>query len=186
MASVLQPWVQDLSMMQQTVLLTAIRGPDGVPKYESVKYLLRWFRRCVVISAINQRVLTNPYEPCGGSFNGPSFIRTPGDYLVIPPLPNINGAATDIDWRPAMNDIVANYLRSLDGIPHHFQLHLMHAIQIVGYKHPDPVIQEWWHEVYLRLVNDMHLHPESEEELDQRLGDTREGWLARADPATAS
>lgn len=32
--SVIQEWVQDLTMMQQTVLLTAIRGPDGMPESE--------------------------------------------------------------------------------------------------------------------------------------------------------
>jgi len=41
MTTVLQPWVEKLPMMQQTVLMTAIRGPDGLPKYGNVKYLLR-------------------------------------------------------------------------------------------------------------------------------------------------
>ena len=47
MSTVLQPWVSGLTFMQQTVLLTAIRGPDGVPKYGPTKMLLRWFRRCI-------------------------------------------------------------------------------------------------------------------------------------------
>jgi hypothetical protein len=83
-----------------------------------------------------------------------------------------------------MNEIVSEYVRDLDAIPHHFQMHLMHAIEILGYKHPDPIIRGWWNQVYIRLVNDLHLHPETEEELDSRLGDSRDGWLARADPAT--
>ncbi len=174
MPSVLQPWVQDLSMMQQTVLLTAIRGPDGSPKYSPCKLLLRWYRRCVLLSAMDGKVLTTPWDVNGGAFIGPS--------LKLNYDPNVRGTT----WMLAMQPLVCDYVRSLDEIPHHFQLHFMHAIQIVGYKHPDPVIQEWWHEVYNRLVNDMHLHPESEEELDKRLGDTREGWLARADPATTS
>ena len=85
-----------------------------------------------------------------------------------------------------MDNLVADYLRSLDAIPHHFQLHLLHAVEIVGYKHPDRLIRGWWSRVYVRLVNDMHLHPESEVQMDARLGDTREGWLHRADPATQS
>jgi hypothetical protein len=168
--SVLQDWVQGLTMMQQTVLLTAIRGPDGLPKYGGVKMLLRWFRRCVLLSAIDGRVLDNPCDNNGGSFTGPSLEDDGSiDY-----------------WGDRMLVHVNAYLRELDAIPHHFQMHFLHAIEIVGYKHPATDIALWWRQLYLRLVNDLHLHPETEAELDSRLGDTREGWLKRADPATAA
>jgi hypothetical protein len=155
-------------MMQQTVLLTAIRGPDGLPKYGSVKMLLRWYRRCTLLSAMDGRVLPDPFENNGGSFTGPS--------LGVP-----IGA-----WEVGMNTHVDAYLRELDAIPHHFQLHLMHAVEILGYKHPDGRVRAWWNGVYNRLVNDMHVHPESEQEMDDRLGDSRSGWLRRADHATVS
>lgn len=166
---VLQDWVQSLSMMQQTVLLTAIRGPDGSPKYGGIKMLLRWFRRCVLLSALDGRVIDNPYDSNGGSFTGPSLVE--------------EGEELD-PWCDRMLVHVNAYLRELDAIPHHFQMHLMHAVEIVGYKHPDAVIADWWKTLYVRLVHDMHVHPESEAELDARLGDTREGWMCRADPAT--
>lgn len=167
---VIQEWVQGLTMMQQTVLLTAIRGPDGLPKYGGVKMLLRWYRRCVLLSAIDGRVLDNPIDNNGGSFTGPSL---EGDDNLDP-------------WQERMLVHVNAYLRELDAIPHHFQMHFMHAVEIVGYKHPDERIAVWWRQLYLRLVNDLHLHPETEAELDSRLGDTRPGWLKRADPATAA
>lgn len=154
-------------MMQQTVLLTAIRGPDGLPKYGAVKMLLRWFRRCILSSAMDGRALMNPSDPSGGSFTGPSC--------------NVSE-----NWQEAMNIHVDDYLKSLDAIPHHFQLHFMHAIEIMGYKHPNTVIREWWMSVYVRLVRDMHLYPESELQLDERLGDCRENWLKHADVATVS
>jgi hypothetical protein len=166
--SVLQDWVMELPLMQQTVLLTGVRGPDGLPKYHPTKYVLRWFRRCVLLSAMDQRVLTDPVDIGGGSFTGPS---------VVAPYE---------DWRPAMDERVGSYLQALDEVPHHFQLHLMHAVEILGYKHPDEQIRAWWHSVYLRLVHDMHLWPETEEQLDARLGDDRSGWLLRADPATVA
>lgn len=171
--SVLQDWTHGLSFMQQTVLLTAIRGPDGLPKYAGVKYLLRWYRRCILMSSLDGEILSNPCDPRGGSFMGPSFDRDP-----------IMGYSEG--WQQPMDRIVDDYLRELDGIPHHFQLHLMHAAEIVGYKHPDKWISRWWCHVYRRLVNDMHLHPETEAELDDRLNDTRVGWLKRADPATVA
>jgi hypothetical protein len=164
---VTQVWTWELPMMQQTVLLTAVRGPDDSPKYGPAKMLLRWYRRCVLYSAMDGKILTTPYMTGGGSFTGPS-------------LPACNHER----WEPGMDEIVGEYLREVDALPHHFQLHLMHAVEILGYKHPQMEVRKWWHGVYLRLVKDMHLHPESEEELDRRLGDTREGWLERADPAT--
>lgn len=165
---VTQEWIHDLPLMQQTVLLTAIRGPDGLPKYGPVKMLLRWYRRCVLLSAMDGCVLNTPVTPGGGSFTGPSV------------------DCDAIEWEEEMNVQVGAYLRDLDAIPHHFQLHFMHAAEIVGYKHPSPRIREWWRRVYGRLVNDMHVHPETEPQMDRRLGDSREGWLERADPATSA
>lgn len=176
MSSVLQSWVQELSFMQQTVLLTAIRGPDGVAKYSKSKMILRWFRRCTLLSAFDGRALTKPYERGGGSFTGPSY----------EPISENIAEMLGHDWRAAMDDIVSEYLREVDMLPHHFQMHLMHAIEIIGYKHPDEVIRAWWHKTYLRLAHDFHLWPETEEQLDERLGDSREGWLARTDQATVA
>lgn len=167
---VTQQWVHSLALMQQTVLLTAIRGPDGIGKYHTSKYLLRWFRRCVLLSAMDGAVLDNPAHTGGGSFTGPSYearIRPVGE-----------------EWYEAMDRVVDEYLRTLDGLPHHFQMHFMHAAEILGYKHPDLTIRTWWRNVYWRLVNDLHLHCETEEELDKRLGDNRDQWLARNDKAT--
>lgn len=163
--SVTQEWTHNLPMMQQTVLLAAIRGPDGLPKYGAIKMLLRWYRRCVLLSAMDGRVLPNPYENNGGSFTGPSI-----DPMEV--------------WEAAMDEHVSQYIREVDAIHHHFQMHLMHAIEILGYKHPTIRTRLWWLGVYERLVNALHLHPESEKEMDLRLGDSRSGWLARSDKAT--
>lgn len=168
MPAVTQDWTHDLTLMQQSVLLTAIRGPDGIPKYGSIKMLLRWYRRCVLKSSFLGRVMTDPIEPDGGSFLGAS----------------LDHEYSEDHWSDRMLTHVNEYLRTLDGVPHHFQLHFMHAVEIVGYKHPDEQVRFWWHQLYKRLVNDMHLQPEFEHQMDKRLGDTREGWLDRADPAT--
>ncbi len=166
---VTQKWTHDLTCMQQTVLLTAIRGPDGVAKYHPVKYLLRWYRRCVLLGALDHNVFTNPHDPRGGSFTGPSYTYPDGPRH---------------DWTKPMMPVVEKYLQSLDEIPHHFQLHLLHAVEIVGYKHPDDFIREWWHSVYLELVDDMHLSPESEADLDYRLGDSEDQWREKSSKAT--
>ncbi len=99
MPCVLQDWVVGLPMMQQTVLLTAIRGPDNIAKYGEIKLLLRWFRRCVLLSALDGKVLDNPYDPAGGSFTGPSCVIG--------------------DWQSQMDGVVSGYIKACDAIPHH-------------------------------------------------------------------
>lgn len=166
--NVIQPWVTTLPMMQQTVLLTAVRGPDTLPKYHAAKYLLRWYRRCILLSAMDGKILTDPYTPNGGSFTGPS-IKAPDEHG---------------SWRKGMDEHVTQYLRALDEIPLHFHLHLTHAAEIVGYKHPGPATMFFWSDVYRRFVKDFHMKPESEADLDHRLGDNREQWLHHGDEAT--
>lgn len=166
---VTQSWCHAIPFMQQTVLLTAVRGPDGIAKYHPCKYLLRWFRRCTLVSSLDGIVLTTPTQEAGGSFMGKSF----------DPDPVYAG-----HWDNQLDLLVGDYLKALDELPHHFQLHFMHAAEIVGYKHPDPLIRASWHSIYLRLAHDMHLWEETEEQMDARLGDDRAAWLARNDKAT--
>lgn len=170
MPSVTQKWVQELPYMQQTVIIELTRGPDGIAKYHPSKYLMRWIRRCFLISALDGEVIDNPYDPRGGSFTGPSVDKR---YISD-------------NWEMSMNDVVSEYLRAVDEIPHHFHLHLIHNIEIIGYKHPNERIRNWFYQAYVRLVEDMHLWPETENQLDRRLGDNIDGWLERADPATRS
>lgn len=198
MTSVLQDWVEDLTMMQQSVLMTAVRGPDNLPKYHPSKYLLRWYRRCILLSAMDGRVLIDAYEPNGGSFTGPSVVavdyrgtvRIREGFLAEGALRDgsFHGIQQDPvlhqDWMEALKDWVTAYIRGIDEVPHHFQLHFLHSVQILGYKHPMQHIRVWWYECYERLVYDMHLRPESEADMDERLGDNRDAWLRYGDIAT--
>lgn len=171
MNKLIQEWALELSVMQQTVLLEVIRGPDGVTKYHVSKYLLRWYRRCLLISAFDGRILNTPYEDGGGSFTGPSYKIS--DKGCGP-------------WQNAMDDLVSEVIRSADELPHHFYRHMMHGIEIMGYKHSNEEIRRWWYNVYIRLSRDMHLNAETEIQLDDRLGDTRDGWLRHGDLATVA
>lgn len=64
------------------------------------------------------------------------------------------------------------FVENIDHYPVHWVLHFTHAAEIVGYKCPHKELREWWHEFYLRMVNAMHMNPETEEALDIRLSDT--------------
>lgn len=170
--SVLQDWTNGLSFMMQSVLICATRGPDGIRKDHPVKVLIRYLRRSFLICAFDGKVRWSPYELGGGSFTGPLHIdhRTEKD---------ANAPTGHID------QFVGTYLRHVDELPHHFQLHLMHAAEILGYKHPDSDVSEFWRQLYYAIVNDAHLVPESEEMMDKRLGDREADWRAAEHGVTA-
>lgn len=128
--SVLQGWVMDLTLMQQTVLLTATRAPDGLIKHHPVKTLCRWLRRCYLVSAFDKCILHDPDDPRGGSFMGPCKSDT----------------VRDIDHAAQL------YIDTGDEIPLHFHFHLQQAAEIIGYKHPDRETRAWWNKFYLRMV----------------------------------
>lgn len=155
--SVLQDWVHGLTFMQQSVLIAAVRGPDGIRKDHPVKVLCRWLRRSFLISAFNRRALWDPYEKGGGSFTGPCQSED----------------VRDLDHAKEL------YFRSVDELPHHFQLHLMHAAEILGFKHPDGSIGRWWLIFYEACCVDMHVFPETEAQMDYRLGDFEAQWRER-------
>lgn len=177
MTSVLQRWVVDnCTMMQQTVLLGIVRGPDESPKYHPVKPVLRWYRRCLLLSAMDGQVIHNPWDTRGGSFAGPSCQEPVG-------LARMNGDAYLTRMEAELDAVWNEFMKTMDQMPIHFWLHMMHAIEIMGYKHSDPMIATWWSGKYQRMVYAMHVWPETCEQLDSRLGDTKEGWLARSDEA---
>lgn len=152
MPTVIQKWVCDLSFMQQSVLLTCIRGCDGLPKRHVSKFVLRWLRRCIMLSAFDGVALTDPHDQRGGNFTGP------------------------IPKNTVLSDLFQQYLDDVDGVPHHFHLHLMHAAEVIGYKHPDRLTRGEWKSFYEKLARDAHLHPETEQQLDYRLGDSQQQW----------
>lgn len=152
-----QDWVMYLPLMQQTVLLTATRAPDGMRKHHPVKVLCRWLRRCYLVSAFDRKTLNDPYEAGGGSFMGPCRSKEVTD---------INHAA----------DL---YIERGDEIPLHFHFHLQQAAEIIGFKHPQESTRNWWNKFYQRLVRFGHLNPETEQQMDKRLSDNIDNWKER-------
>ena len=176
MPTVMQAWTQEISMMQQSVLITSCRGPDTLDKNHVAKLLCRWLRRCFLLSAFDKVVLPRPYSGGGGSFTGPS--------IALPQFLSTKSSSDDDFAFKAMQNVARDYMKSVDEVPHHFHLHLMHSAEILGYKHLDSWTRSWWNWFYNALVNDMHLLPETEEAMDIRLGDSEPAWHA-AEEVTA-
>src|SRR5574342_220810 len=67
---------------------------------------------------------------------------------------------------------VTAFLWDLDSYPMHFLMHTAHACEIVGYKYPDEKLKLFWIDFYKKMVKGSHLNPETEAQLDVRLGFT--------------
>jgi len=165
--SVLQDWTNNLTFMMQSVLITSCRGPDGIRKDHPVKVLIRYLRRSFLICAFDGKVRWSPYEEGGGSFTGP---------LHLTPEQKIARNGRDDDGVGHIDGYVGTYLKHVDELPHHFQLHLMHAAEILGYEHPDSDVRGFWNTFYRSVVKDAHLYPESRQQLWRRLGDVESQW----------
>jgi hypothetical protein len=124
----------------------------------------------LLLSALDGEVIGNPYDQRGGSFTGPS-------------CPDPREVTEGLEWEDLIAPKVDQFFTTMDQMPIHYWLHMMHAVEIMGYHHSEQRIRVWWRDLYMRMVAAMHLFPESKTQLNERLGDTREGWLARSDKA---
>lgn len=189
MPIVTQQWTHSLTCMQQTVLISAVRGPDGIAKYHPAKLVQRWYRRCVLLGALDHNVFEDPIDPRGGSFTGPS-VRMGGPTA----LHAITGVSLpehyqprnsdDIKWLRPMDLVLREYFQNLDSLPYHFITHFMHAGEIIAFKHPDTLVSDWWRHFYLEMCNELHVKPETEGAMDRRLGDNEAEWRKGTNAAT--
>lgn len=74
--------------------------------------------------------------------------------------------AVDVEELAARMDA---FRRNLDHYPHHYVMHLIHAAEVVGYKHPEPLLAAIWCGFYIALCQGLHVQPESEVDMDARL-----------------
>lgn len=185
---VTQAWTWRLPFMQQSTLLSALRGCDGLPKRHKAKPLLKWYRRCVVYSAFDGAILTDPFTPGGGSYTGPIAelpmpVRRADGIEYLSRLDEV--PYTMYEWRcNQLQRISDDFIDSRDELHGHYKEHCMHVFEVIGYKHPDETIREFWNGIFIRMVQALHLWPETCEQMDDRLGDSEQGWLARADLST--
>jgi hypothetical protein len=83
--------------------------------------------------------------------------------------------AVDTD---TLYDRMGTVARDGDALPHHYVMHLVHAAEVVGYKHPTPTIAQAWLWFYGSMVHGLHLSPESEAAMDRRLTADEESFFA--------
>lgn len=66
-----------------------------------------------------------------------------------------------------------SFLRDWDHYPIHFVQHLLHAIEVVGYCHPEIEYKRRYFSLYSRMVTKLHLNTETDEEMKDRLTEDR-------------
>lgn len=144
MESVLQDWVMELPLRFQGTLLTAVRGCDDEPKlWTSQGFADSPGRR---LTAFIRWCFMNPADPREIGIPGAFFQTT---------LPE--------NFKPS----------EFGHLPQHWYAHAMHALEIIGQCHPRDYQREEAYKAYLKMVTNLHLNPESFDQLHQRLTEDR-------------
>ena len=143
--SVLQDWVMNLPLRHQGTLLTAVRGCDNEPK--------QWTKTGVAYSP--GRRITAFVRWC---FMNPADIREVDAeegafFMSTPPYP----------FKPS----------AYGHLPLHWYTHVMHALEIIGYHHPNSETCVTARLLYKEMVHSLHLTPESEDQCNHRLTEDR-------------
>lgn len=151
---VFQDWMLSLTMQQQSVLILALRGPDGIGKFHPMKEVVTRYRASVLKAA----------------YLGRAMRVDEGDATTFMTLLRFS---EDAYWE----ELCKLYFAHVDELPHHYHLHLMHGAEIIGYKHTDELFRWRWQTFYDRCCEDMHVTSETRSEMDLRLSDWhREHW----------
>lgn len=62
---------------------------------------------------------------------------------------------------------------ALGHYPHHWVMHMVHALEVIGYRCPDDTFRIPASNAYFKLVKSMHLKPERCEDMAERLTEDR-------------
>jgi hypothetical protein len=192
--SVVQDWVSELPLMQQTVLLSAIRNTDM--KYDRnmiTKHLMKWYRRCVLLSAFEGKVISDPFESGGGSFTG-GLNRKQLDlslHILEQSFPSAcvkfydgkKGGILSPETQQMKHGLLMEFfdafIEEIEFLPMHFFTHFLDAIKILGYKHPNEEIRRQWDILHTKIAVFTNFVKESPHSLDHRFNDSEDDWYER-------
>lgn len=129
MRSVLQNWVMELPLREQGTLLTCVRGCDLEPKsWVSTGVANSAGRRLTAFIRWSFMVPADPREV--DSQEGSFMMSTP-------PYP----------FKPS----------EFGHLPEHWYAHVMHALEIIGYRHSSIIVRVQAFDMYKKMVHNLHL-----------------------------
>lgn len=142
--SVLQDWVMKLPLREQGTLLTSVRGCDDEPK--------QWMKTGVADSP--GRRLTGYIRWCFMNPADPREVDIRGAFFQSePPAP----------FKPS----------EFGHLPLRWNTHVMHALEVIAYRHPNADERYIAFELYQKMVHMLHLNVETKEQFEQRLSEDR-------------
>lgn len=143
--SVLQEWVMKLPLREQGTLMTAVRGCDFEAKqWSSTGVSYSPGRRLTAFIRWCFMVPADPREV--DSQEGAFMMSTPPDPFKA---------------------------SEFGHLPEHWYAHVMHALEVIGYRHPDPVVAQGAEMLYRKMVYNLHLEPETKDQMTIRLSEDR-------------
>jgi hypothetical protein len=143
--SVLQDWVMELPLREQGTLLTAVRGCDDEAKtWTETGIAYSPGRR---LTAFIRWCFMNPADPREVDYAEGSFFRSQ------PPAP----------FKPS----------EFGHLPQHWYSHVMHALEVCAYRHPNTDVALVCGRLYNAMVHNLHLNGESRLQFEQRLSEDR-------------
>jgi hypothetical protein len=145
--SIQSTWCLELPLQQQSVLFLASRGADGINKTHPCKDVQRAYRATILTAARKGRMME--WGEKGDGFMCLSLFSHVEAWLSV----------------------CDRFFASVDSLPHHYYMHLLYGAEVVGYRDPRIDFRERWLCFYLRGVEELHLQPESEYQMNARLND---------------
>jgi hypothetical protein len=140
MPNILQPWVENLGLRHQGVLVSAIRGCDIAPRHDPSKMIQRLLRGAVL-------------EPhCGRTGKPMTYIMTEPDstkwWEIVDPFLR--------SWDHYPNHYVMHFIHATEIIGYHGPV-------------DEPVFAIRWAMFYKKACHALHVNPETSQQLDERL-----------------
>ena len=62
---------------------------------------------------------------------------------------------------------------ALGHYPQHWVAHIMHAMEVIGWRHPDADLRTDWRSLYRKMVHSLHLNEETFDQMHERLSEDR-------------
>ncbi len=161
MSSILKPWLADIGLRHQGVVLAALRGCDTAAKEAPSKTLTRWLRD----ACLNAH--------CGDSSKSQSFIEAHPTHRVFSGA--VAGFMAEKDALPTHYVLHLMHAARIVG---RFLPETEQKEDFVWRAWGEINPKKDWQEFYSRLVRKFRLNPETDEQMDQRLNATESDFGA--------
>lgn len=174
MHSVIKPWVFTLPFRMQSVLLLSLRGCDGVAKDDHSKAVTRTLRGLVFNNADPTNTFITDAFPAKEKVE--AFLWDLDAYPMHFVM-HTTHAAEIIGYKYPLPEEVPAAVEAEARLQRYGST--MHAKDSEEYERIKPLVRPlhygvraWWNQLYRDLVKALHLNPETEAQLDVRLGFT--------------